>query len=58
MSTLHFHELRVREVRPDTDEAMIVSFDVPGEHAELFKFIQGQYLTVRHDVDGQDVRRS
>jgi ring-1,2-phenylacetyl-CoA epoxidase subunit PaaE len=58
MSTLHFHPLRVREVRPDTEEAMIVSFDVPGEHAELFKFTQGQYLTVRHEVDGQDVRRS
>ncbi len=58
MTTLHFHPLRVREVRPDTDEAMIVSFEVPDEHAELFKFIQGQYLTVRHDVDGQDVRRS
>jgi len=58
MSTLHFHPLRVREVKPDTEEAMIVSFDVPGEHAELFKFTQGQYLTVRHDVDGQDVRRS
>ena len=57
MTTLHFHPLRVREVRPDTDEAMIVSFEVPDEHAALFKFTQGQYLTVRHDVDGQDVRR-
>jgi ring-1,2-phenylacetyl-CoA epoxidase subunit PaaE len=58
MSTLHFHSLRVREVRPDTDEAMIVSFDVPDEQAELFRFHQGQYLTVRHEVGGQDVRRS
>ncbi len=58
MSTLHFHALKVRDVRPDTDEAMIVSFDVPAESAELFQFTQGQYLTVRHDVDGQDLRRS
>lgn len=58
MTTLHFHPLKVREVRPDTDEAMIVSFDVPGELADLYRFTQGQYLTVRHDVDGQDVRRS
>jgi ring-1,2-phenylacetyl-CoA epoxidase subunit PaaE len=48
----------VREVRPDTDEAMIVSFDVPGELADLYRFTQGQYLTVRRDVDGADVRRS
>lgn len=58
MSSLHFHELRVREVRPDTDEAMIVSFDVPAEAAEAFRFTQGQYLTLRHELDGQDVRRS
>ena len=57
MTTLHFHTLRVREVRPDTDEAMIVSFDVPGELADLYRFTQGQYLTVRRDVDGADVRR-
>ena len=58
MSGLHFHPLRVRTVRPDTDEAMIVSFDVPAELGELFRFTPGQYLTVKHDIDGQDVRRS
>ena len=58
LSSLHFHELRVREVRPDTDEAMIVSFDVPAEAAEAFRFTQGQYLTLRTTIDGQDLRRS
>jgi len=56
--SLHFHPLRVREVRPDTDEAVIVSFDVPAELADTFSFSQGQYLTLRSEVDGQDLRRS
>ncbi len=56
--SLHFHPLRVREVRPDTEEAVIVSFDVPPAEAELFSFTQGQYLTLRADVDGEDLRRS
>lgn len=56
--SLHFHPLRVREVRPDTDEAVIVSFEVPAELAETFRFTQGQYLTLRHEVAGQDLRRS
>ena len=30
MSTL-FHPLRVRSIEPDTADAVIVSFDVPGE---------------------------
>lgn len=56
--SLHFHPLKVRDVRPDTDEAVIVSFEVPAELAEAFRFTQGQYLTLRSDVDGQDLRRS
>ncbi|MDM4765844.1 1,2-phenylacetyl-CoA epoxidase subunit PaaE [Pelomonas sp. SE-A7] len=56
--SLHFHPLKVLEVRPDTDEAVIVSFAVPPELAETFRFTQGQYLTLRADVDGQDLRRS
>lgn len=56
--SLHFHPLRVREVRPDTEEAVIVSFDVPQELAETFRFKPGQYLTLRSEIDGQDLRRS
>jgi len=58
MSGLHFHPLRVREVRPDTDDAMVVSFDVPAELRSRFDFQPGQYLTLRQVHDGQDLRRS
>ncbi|KQU84656.1 phenylacetic acid degradation protein [Variovorax sp. Root318D1] len=57
MSTL-FHPLRVKVVEPDTSEAVIVSFEVPPELREVFGFTQGQYLTLRGDIDGQDLRRS
>ena len=53
-----FHPLRVRAVEPDTQEAVVVSFDVPAELREVFGFTQGQYLTLRTDIDGQDLRRS
>ena len=57
MSTL-FHPLRVKAVEPDTSEAVIVSFEVPPELQQVFGFTQGQYLTLRRDIDGQDLRRS
>ena len=57
MSVL-FHPLRVRAVEPDTAEAVVVSFDVPAHLRGVFSFTQGQYLTLRSDVDGQDLRRS
>jgi ring-1,2-phenylacetyl-CoA epoxidase subunit PaaE len=53
-----FHPLRVRRVEPDTDEAVIVSFDVPPDLRDVFGFNQGQYLTLRTEVDGADLRRS
>ena len=57
MSAL-FHPLQVRRIEPDTQEAVIVSFDVPPDLREVFGFTQGQYLTLRADIDGQDLRRS
>ena len=57
MSTL-FYPLTVRSVQPDTAEAAIVSFDVPDELRDQFAFTQGQYLTLRSEIDGQDLRRS
>ena len=53
-----FHPLRVREVLPDTAEAVVVAFDVPTELREVFSFTQGQYLTLRKDIEGADLRRS
>jgi ring-1,2-phenylacetyl-CoA epoxidase subunit PaaE len=58
MTSLHFHPLRVRAVQPDTDDSVVVSFDVPDALAETFRFEPGQYLTLRQDVAGQDLRRS
>ncbi len=57
MSTL-FHTLTVRDVRPDTADAVVVSFEVPPELRETFSFTQGQYLTLRQQIAGQDLRRS
>ena len=58
MTGLHFHPLRVRDVRPDTDDAMVVSFDVPAALQDAFRFQPGQYLTLRHVDGGEDLRRS
>lgn len=54
MTGLHFHALTVREKRADTDDAMVVAFDVPAALADTFRFEPGQYLTLRHG----ELRRS
>ncbi len=57
MST-HFHALRVKSITPDTDEAVIVSFDVPAALQHDFQFTQGQHLTLRSQLNGKEERRS
>ncbi len=58
MSGLHFHPLRIREVRADTDDAMVLTFEVPAELSPIFCFQPGQYLTLRHPAHAGDLRRS
>jgi len=56
MST--FHPLTVAKVKHETRDAIAVTFDVPPQLKETFKYRQGQHLTLRAIVDGEDVRRS
>lgn len=58
MSETQFYPLRIKAVRPETDTAVCVSFDVPDEFADKFHFTQGQFLTLKADIDGEDLRRS
>lgn len=53
-----FHPLRVAAVERLTDRAVAVTFDIPEELREAFRFQPGQHLTLRAPIDGADVRRS
>ena len=55
---LHFHPLRVKSVRPESEEALVVAFEVPSELAEQFRFTHGQHLTLRRTIGGNEERRS
>lgn len=54
----HFHSLRVSRLDRDTDDAVVISFDVPESLRTLFSFEPGQYLTLRASLQGEEVRRS
>ena len=53
-----FHPLAVSRVRPQTADGVAVTFDVPDDLGETFRFTPGQYLTLRTHIDGEEVRRS
>jgi ring-1,2-phenylacetyl-CoA epoxidase subunit PaaE len=53
-----FHPLRIAEVRRETADAVSIRFEVPENLKETFKFQAGQHLTLRTDLEGEDVRRN
>jgi len=53
-----FHPLRVAHVERLTDDAVAVTFDVPGELAGDYTFKPGQALTLRRIDGDRDERRS
>ncbi len=53
-----FYPLTVGSVRGETRDAVLITFDVPDSLRTTFRYIQGQHLTLRVLIDGEDVRRS
>ncbi|PIE78664.1 MAG: hypothetical protein CSA15_06635 [Candidatus Delongbacteria bacterium] len=53
-----FYPLEVVNVEFQTDYAKEISFALPNEIKEDFCYHPGQYITLRFNLDGQDVRRS
>lgn len=53
-----FNSLVVSEVRKLTEDSIEVSFAVPAELQADYDYIPGQYVALRADIDGQEIRRS
>jgi ring-1,2-phenylacetyl-CoA epoxidase subunit PaaE len=53
-----FYPLKVASVARNTRDAVVVTFDVPADLDQKFSFRPGQYLTLRANIDGEDLRRS
>jgi ring-1,2-phenylacetyl-CoA epoxidase subunit PaaE len=53
-----FYLLTVKEIRRETPESVSVFLEVPSVSKAFFDFKPGQYLTFRHMLNGQELRRS
>jgi ring-1,2-phenylacetyl-CoA epoxidase subunit PaaE len=53
---LHFHKLTVKDIKQETPDCVSIAFEIPEELQSQFKFIQGQNVTIKTDLD--ETRRS
>lgn len=52
-----FHTLNINDITRQTDQCVSITFDVPDHLKEDYKFKAGQYITLKTDIDGKEVRR-
>ncbi len=55
---VHFHPLRIKDIKQETAECVSVHFEVPDNLMEEFLFKEGQNITIRSTIGGEEVRRS
>lgn len=53
-----FHTLKIKDIRKETDDCCSIAFEVPEPLAANYVFTQGQYLTLKTNINGEEVRRS
>ncbi|CAI8220269.1 MAG: 1,2-phenylacetyl-CoA epoxidase, subunit E [Marinobacterium sp. xm-d-530] len=54
----HFHRLKIADRTEETRDSVSLAFAVPSELQERFRFRQGQYLTLKANINDEEVRRS
>ena len=54
----HFRALTIEDVRRETADCVSVAFAIPDSFREEFRWRQGQNITLRTRIDGEEIRRS
>lgn len=52
-----FYTLTVADVNKQTDDSVVLQFDIPNDLDEEFRFHPGQHLTIKATIDDQELRR-
>jgi ring-1,2-phenylacetyl-CoA epoxidase subunit PaaE len=55
---IHFHTLKVKDVKRETPVCVSVAFEIPDALKNEFAFIQGQNITLKKIINGEELRRS
>ena len=53
-----FYPLKVSQIRALTTNAVELKFEIPAELKSKFNFKAGQYITIKQNISGEEVRRA
>ncbi len=55
---VHFHSLKINSIKKETEDCVSVGFEIPAELSAEFQYKEGQNITVKKQIEGEEVRRS
>lgn len=55
---MKFYPIKVKNIEKTTVDCSVITFDIDETLAKDFAYKQGQYLTLRANINGEEVRRS
>ena len=53
-----FHSIKILDIHRETKDCSVITFEIPEGLKNDFKYTQGQHLTLKATIDGQEARRS
>lgn len=53
-----FHSLRVKHIKKLTPSSVAITFDIPKDLIQTFDFEAGQYITIKKEIKGDELRRA
>ncbi|MBZ9785879.1 2Fe-2S iron-sulfur cluster binding domain-containing protein [Psychroflexus sp. CAK57W] len=53
-----FFPIKVKDVYKETEDCSVITLHIPEDLKSDFQYHQGQHLTLKKDINGEDVRRS
>ncbi|TNE56339.1 MAG: ferredoxin--NADP reductase [Bacteroidetes bacterium] len=55
---MDFYTLKIKHITPETPDTKTLEFEIPENLRTTFAFTQGQHVTIKHEINGQEIRRS
>lgn len=53
-----FYKLSVKEIQQETENAVSILFEIPENLQQEFSFIPGQYITIKKELNDEEIRRA
>lgn len=53
-----FHPLKIADIRKETADSVSIAFEIPSAFTNEYQYTQGQYVTLKMNINGEEIRRS